>query len=114
MFYAEPNPACSYHPRKTQLKKKTLQKIVTPEPFAQAPATWGSILLNLQGVGSAVRRQRESFAHSLGTRAVDPHSFFADLDPAVFLNADPDPAVFCVSSTCLSCNGEQQTKVQAG
>ena len=24
-------------------------------------------------------------------RAVDPHSFFADLDPAVFLNADPDP-----------------------
>ena len=23
-------------------------------------------------------------------RAVDPHSFFADLDPAVFLNADPD------------------------
>ena len=28
------------------------------------------------------------------TRAVDPHSFFAgpDLDPAVLLNADPDPA----------------------
>ena len=26
------------------------------------------------------------------TRAVDPHSFFADPDPAVFLNADPDPA----------------------
>ena len=25
-------------------------------------------------------------------RAVDPHSFFADPDPAVFLNADPDPA----------------------
>ena len=24
-------------------------------------------------------------------RAVDPHSFFADPDPAVFLNADPDP-----------------------
>ena len=23
-------------------------------------------------------------------RAVDPHSFFADPDPAVFLNADPD------------------------
>ena len=23
--------------------------------------------------------------------AVDPHSFFADPDPAVFLNADPDP-----------------------
>ena len=22
---------------------------------------------------------------------VDPHSFFADPDPAVFLNADPDP-----------------------
>ena len=26
------------------------------------------------------------------TWAVDPHSFFADPDPAVFLNADPDPA----------------------
>ena len=25
-------------------------------------------------------------------RAVDPHSFFADPDPAVLLNADPDPA----------------------
>ena len=27
----------------------------------------------------------------LQIRAVDPHSFFADSDPAVFLNADPDP-----------------------
>ena len=26
--------------------------------------------------------------------AVDPLSFFADSDPAVFLNADPDPAAF--------------------
>ena len=26
-------------------------------------------------------------------RAVDPHSFFADQDPAVLLNAHPDPAV---------------------
>ena len=25
-------------------------------------------------------------------RAVDPHSFLADPDPVVFLNADPDPA----------------------
>ena len=25
------------------------------------------------------------------SRAVDPHSFYADPDPAVFLNADPDP-----------------------
>ena len=24
-------------------------------------------------------------------RAVDPHSFYADPDPEVFLNADPDP-----------------------
>ena len=24
-------------------------------------------------------------------RAVDPNSFFADPDPAIFLNADPDP-----------------------
>ena len=26
-------------------------------------------------------------------RAVDPHSFFADPDPAVFLHVDPDPAL---------------------
>ena len=25
------------------------------------------------------------------TRVVDPYLFFADPDPAVFLNADPDP-----------------------
>ena len=25
------------------------------------------------------------------SRAMDPRSFFADPDPAVFLNADPDP-----------------------
>ena len=25
------------------------------------------------------------------TRAVNPHSFYADPDPTVFLNADPDP-----------------------
>ena len=32
--------------------------------------------------------------HSEGFRALDPHSFFADLDPAVLLKADPntDPA----------------------
>ena len=28
------------------------------------------------------------------TRAMDRHSFFADPDPAAFLNADPDPAAF--------------------
>ena len=27
-------------------------------------------------------------------RAVDPYSFFADLDTAAFLNADPDPSAF--------------------
>ena len=25
---------------------------------------------------------------------MDPHSLYANPDPAVFLNADPDPAVF--------------------
>ena len=29
-----------------------------------------------------------------GSRAVDLHSFFADLDPAVLLIADPDPAAY--------------------
>ena len=28
---------------------------------------------------------------TLYCRAVDPHSHYADPDPAVFLNADPDP-----------------------
>ena len=28
------------------------------------------------------------------SRAVDPHSFFADPYPAAFLNADPEPAAF--------------------
>ena len=32
------------------------------------------------------------FFFGLRGRAVDPHSFFADSDPAVFLNEDPDPA----------------------
>ena len=32
----------------------------------------------------------ESSAFSL-IRAVDPHSFYAEPDPAIFLNADPDP-----------------------
>ena len=27
------------------------------------------------------------------SRAVDPHSFYADPEPAVFLNADPDPGL---------------------
>ena len=35
---------------------------------------------------------------------MDPHSFFADPDPAVFLNADPDPA----AKKCGS--GSSQTK----
>ena len=29
-----------------------------------------------------------------GGRTVDPHSFFAELDPAVFPNANSDPAAF--------------------
>ena len=33
-----------------------------------------------------------NFATILFSRAVDPHSFFADPDPVVLFNADPDPA----------------------
>ena len=36
--------------------------------------------------------QRKVIILGVISRAVDPHSFFADPDPAVFLNADPDPA----------------------
>ena len=35
--------------------------------------------------------RRPIVAELVGARAVDPHSFYADPDPAVFLNADPDP-----------------------
>ena len=35
---------------------------------------------------------------SSGSRAVDQHSFFADSDSAVFLNADPDQALKSGSS----------------
>ena len=38
-----------------------------------------------------VQSLQGTFGCILG-RAVDLHSFFADPDPAVFLNADPDPA----------------------
>ena len=31
------------------------------------------------------------FYRTVLSRAVDPHSLYADPDPAVFLNADPDP-----------------------
>ena len=33
-------------------------------------------------------------SEGLKIRAVDKHSFFADPNPAVFLNADPDPSGF--------------------
>ena len=41
-----------------------------------------------QGCGSAFMI---CGSDSSGARAVDPHSLYADPDPAVFLNADPDP-----------------------
>ena len=31
----------------------------------------------------------ENVETSLGSRDVDPHSFFADSNPAIFINADP-------------------------
>ena len=40
---------------------------------------------------------------SVQYRAVDPHSFFADPDPAVLHEADPDPAAFhCGSGFSLA------------
>ena len=32
------------------------------------------------------------------SKAVDPHSFFADPDPAVIFHADPDPGAFSMRS----------------
>ena len=37
--------------------------------------------------------------------AVDPHSFFADPDPAVFMNADPDPGGKMNADPCRSGSG---------
>ena len=42
---------------------------------------------------STVCAEKDLAPDSDGTRAVDPHSFFADPDPAIILNADPDPAI---------------------
>ena len=36
---------------------------------------------------------RSSLAIPPASRALNSHSFFADPDPAVFLNADPNPAL---------------------
>ena len=36
----------------------------------------------------------QKLLHKPRSRAVDPQSFFADPDPAVLLNADPDPSAF--------------------
>ena len=38
--------------------------------------------------------QRATHNLSIGTMAVDPHSFYVDPDLAVFLHVDPDQAVF--------------------
>ena len=38
-----------------------------------------------------LRENKKEYFCVQKSRAVDPHSFFADPDPAVFLNADPDP-----------------------
>ena len=53
---------------------------VDPDPHRSA-------LIFPPGSGSGSRRVNLSTK----TRAVDPHSFYADPDPADFLNADPDP-----------------------
>ena len=47
------------------------------------------------------------------TRAVDPHSVFADPDSAVVLNADPDPASFfmhCKKSPYEEFSGVEKTQ----
>ena len=46
-----------------------------------------------EGTEKEITKQKKFFKTSPKTRgrAVDPHSFFADPDPAVLLNADSDP-----------------------
>ena len=39
---------------------------------------------------------------ALGSRALDPHSFFSDHNPAVFLNADPNPGGKRIRIHCLA------------
>ena len=41
-----------------------------------------------------IERGRQIEIERGGSRAVDPHYFFADPDPAVFLPADPNQAAF--------------------
>ena len=46
---------------------------------------------NCSGTSIRLRTWRTFLFHQAACRAVDPHYFFADPDPAVLLNVDPDP-----------------------
>ena len=46
------------------------------------------------GRKAVIERGRQIEIERGGSRAVDPHYFFADPDPAVFLPADPNQAAF--------------------
>ena len=78
-----------------------------PEPPGVAFFAWSRSRPNLvgAGVGSGTSdfrsrpkkwRLRNTVLKTPGSRAVDPHSFYADPDQdlAVFMNADPDPEFF--------------------
>ena len=67
----------------------------------------GSGLLNLPLASTALLRAKKVKIMKVQLRAVDPHSFFADPDPAVFLNADPDPGGKINADPCLY--GSSQT-----
>ena len=47
---------------------------------------------NIRWVNKNYEKNIEIYLRYFTGRAVDPHSFFADPDPAVFLYADPGPA----------------------
>ena len=79
--------------------------LVASDADSVAQADPGMITFLLRGrgaplVGISQQKERLRFHPESGgsgstntalTRAVDPHSLYADPDPAVFLNADPDP-----------------------
>ena len=75
--------------------KKVPSRLKAPNFSPFTPRGGGEICPVLAPKTSTKSMQRWAHVSSqltFTTRAVGPYPFFADPDPAVFLNADPDPA----------------------
>ena len=72
--------------------------VLEDPPYVMSGAFWIALAVRANTVARGVQlanqlRREVSRLHISSSGAVDLHSFFADPDPAVLLNADPDPAL---------------------